>query len=110
MKQQYKAKMLRIHFIESDTWQGRPLHEAIIAQCNELGVDEAIAYRGLEGFGASTRIHHAHTLSISSNAPVMVSVIDTEEKIQQLLPRLNEMISGGLVAISAVEVLRYSRE
>jgi len=108
MKEQFRAKMLRIHFIESDKWQGEPLHQAIVNKCKELGLAGAIVYRGLEGFGASARIHHARTLSISKNAPIMVSVIDTEEQIQKLIPHLDRMIGGGLVAISSVEVIRYS--
>lgn len=108
MKDQFKAKMLRIHFLESDKWQGEPLHEAIVKQCRDLGLAGAIVYRGIEGFGASARIHHARTLSISKNAPIMVSVIDTAEQIQRLIPYLDQMIGGGLVATSDVEVIRYS--
>lgn len=110
MKAQFTGKMLRIHFIEADRWRGEPLHEAIVNKCRELGIAGAMVYRGVEGFGASARIYHARTLSISKNVPLMVSVIDTEEHIQKLLPFLDEMIGGGLVAISDVEVVRYSRE
>lgn len=108
MKERYQAKMLRIHFIEADKWRGEPLHEAIVKKCRELGLTGAIVYRGVEGFGASARIHHALTLSISKNAPIMISVVDTEEQIQQLLPYLDQMIGGGLVAMSNVDVIRYS--
>ncbi|MGA8940796.1 MAG: DUF190 domain-containing protein [Acidobacteriaceae bacterium] len=110
MKEQFRAKMLRIHFIEADRWHGEPLHEAIVKKCKELGIARAIVYRGIEGFGASARIYHAHTLSISKNAPVMVSVIDKEEQVDKLLPHLDEMIAGGLIAISEVDVIRYFRE
>lgn len=109
MKQQFQARMLRIHFTEADKWQGKPLYEAILQQCLDLGIAGAIVFRGLEGFGASARIYHARSLSISKNAPIMVSVIDTEEKIQALLPYLDTMIQGGLVASSTVEVIRYSQ-
>lgn len=108
MREQFQAKMLRIHFIEADKWEGRPLHEAIVSKCKELGLAGAIVYRGIGGFGASARIHHARTLSTSKNAPLMLSVIDTEEQIQKLIPHLDRMIGGGLVAISNVEVIRYS--
>ncbi len=108
MKEQFQARMLRIHFTEADKWQGEPLYEAIVAKCKELGLAGAIVYRGLEGFGASARIYHAHSLSISRNAPVMVSVIDKEEQIQKLIPHLDQMISGGLIATSNVEVIRFS--
>jgi uncharacterized protein len=109
MKHEFEARMLRIHFTEADRWEGKSLHEAIIAKCRELELTEAIVYRGVEGFGASARIYHARSLSVSKNAPVMVSVIDTEEQIQRLLPHLDRMITGGLVASSPVHAIRYSR-
>lgn len=109
MKEQFQARMLRIHFTEADKWQGEPLYKAIVAQCKELGLASAIVYRGLEGFGASARIYHARSLTFSKEAPIMVSVIDTEEQIQKLVPHLDKMIEGGLIATSKVEVIRYSR-
>src|ERR1700684_589342 len=108
MKEQFRARMLRIHFTEADKWQGEPLYKAIVAKCKDLEIAGAIVYRGLEGFGASARIYHARSLSISKNAPIMVSVVDTEEEIQKLIPHLDQMISGGLIASSSVEVIRYS--
>lgn len=108
MREQFQAKMLRIHFIEADKWRDEPLHEAIVKRCKDLGLAGAMVYRGIEGFGASARIHHARTLAISKNAPIMVSVIDTEEQIQRLLPYLDQMVGGGIVAISNVDVIRYS--
>src|ERR1700683_4053465 len=78
MKEQFPARMLRIHFTEADKWQGEPLYKAIVANCQELGLAGATVYRGLEGFGASARIYHARSLSFSKDAPIMVSVIDTE--------------------------------
>ena len=109
MKEQFKARMLRIHFTEADKCEGKPLHEAIVATCMDLGIAGAIVFRGIEGFGASARIYHTRSLSISKNAPIMVSVIDTEEQIEKLLPHLDRMIQGGLIASSTVDVIRYSR-
>jgi PII-like signaling protein len=109
MKEQFRARMLRIHFTEADKWHGEPLYKAIVAKCMELNLAGAIVYRGLEGFGASARIYHVRSLSISKNAPIMVSVIDREEQIQRLIPHLDEMIEGGLIASSNVEVIRYTR-
>lgn len=109
MKEQFPARMLRIHFTEADKWQGKPLYQAIVAKCSELGLACVTVYRGMEGFGASARIHHARNLSFLKRAPIMVSVIDTEEQIQKLIPHLDEMIAGGLIASSTVEVIRYSR-
>jgi hypothetical protein len=109
MKEQFQARMLRVHFGEDDRWQGKQLHEAIIAKCQELGMAGATVYRGIEGYGTSTRIHHASHWTFSKDAPVQLSIIDTEEKIQQLLPYLDAMVQDGLIAISTVEVIRYSR-
>jgi PII-like signaling protein len=106
MKLEGKAKMLRIHFGEDDKWHGRPLYEAIVAKCRELDIAGATAFRGIEGYGASSLIHKHH-LFRSSDRPIMVSVIDTEEKIRTLLPVLDEMVDEGLIAMSNVEVIRY---
>jgi uncharacterized protein len=109
MKEEFQARMLRIHFTEADNWQGEPLHEAIVTKCQELGLAGATVYRGIEGFGASARIYHARSLSFSKDAPIMVCVIDTEDQIQKLVPHLDLMITGGLIASSNVTVIRYSQ-
>jgi uncharacterized protein len=106
MKLEGKAKMLRIHFGEDDKWQGKPLYEAIVAKCRELDIAGASVFRGIEGYGASSLIHKAHLLR-SSDRPIMVSVIDTEQNINKLLPALDEMVDEGLIAMSEVEVIRY---
>jgi uncharacterized protein len=109
MKDQFQARMLRIHFGEGDKWQGKPLHETIVAKCMELGMAGATVYRGIEGYGASTRIHHASHWKLSKDAPIMLTVIDREEQIEKLIPHLDAMVEEGLVAMSRVEVIRYSR-
>lgn len=109
MKDQFQGNMLRIHFGESDKWQGKPLHEAIVAKCKELGMAGAIVYRGIEGYGTSTRIRHASHWTFSKDAPIMLSIIDTEEQIKKLIPHLDAMVEEGLVAMSRVEVIRFSR-
>lgn len=106
MKLEGKAKMLRIHFGEDDKWNGKPLYEAIVAKCRELDLAGATVYRGIEGYGASTLIRKAHLLR-SSDRPIMVSVVDTQEKINKLLPALDQMVGEGLIAISDVEVIKY---
>ena len=110
MKEQFQGRMLRIHFGESDRWQGKPLHEAIVAKCEELGMAEAIVYRGIEGYGTSTRIRHASHWTFSKDAPIMLSIIDTENQIDRLIPYLDSMVDEGLIAMSRVDVIRYSRE
>lgn len=106
MKLEGKAKMLRIHFGEDDKWQNKPLYEAIVMKCRELDIAGATVFRGIEGYGASTLIHKRHLL-FSSDRPILVTVIDTEEKVSKLIPALDEMVSEGLVAMSEVEVIHY---
>ena len=106
MKLEGKAKMLRIHFGEDDKWQGKPLYEAIVTKCRELDIAGATVFRGIEGYGASTLIHKKNLLR-SSDRPIMVSVIDTADKIRTLIPALDEMVDEGLIAMSEVEVIRY---
>jgi hypothetical protein len=108
MKEQFQARMLRIHFGENDKWQGKPLHEAILAQCQELGVASAVVYRGIEGYGSSTRIHRPSPWKFSRDAPMMVSVIDTEAQIAKLIPYLDAMVGEGLIVTSKVDVTRYT--
>ena len=110
MKLSGKAKMLRIHFGEDDKWKGKPLYRAIVEKCRELDIAGATVLRGIEGYGASTLIRRTHLLSFSHDAPVMVSVIDSEDKIQRLLPFLDEVVDEGLIAMSEVEVITASHQ
>lgn len=106
MKLVGRAKLVRIHFGEDDQWNGRPLYEAIVEEARRLDLAGATVYRGIEGYGASTRIHRKHLLT-SSDLPIMVSIIDEESKIQRFLPSVEAMVKEGLVAVSDVEVIRY---
>jgi uncharacterized protein len=101
------AQMIRIHIGEDDRWQGRPLYEAIVEEARRQDLAGATVYRGIEGYGASSRIHRKHLLT-SSDLPVMVCIIDEAAKIQRFLPLLERMVSEGLIAISDVEVIRYT--
>ncbi|MGB6484302.1 MAG: DUF190 domain-containing protein [Candidatus Acidiferrales bacterium] len=107
MKLSGKAKMLRIHFGEDDKWKNKPLYRAIVEKCRELDIAGATVLLGIEGYGASTLIRRKHHLSFSHDSPVMVSVIDSDDKIQKLLPFLDEMVDEGLIAMSEVEVIKY---
>ena len=102
-----RAKMIRIHFGEDDRWHGKPLYEAIVEEARRLDLAGATVYRGIEGYGASSRIHRKHLLT-SSDLPVMVCIIDEAEKIERFLPTLEQMVHEGLIAISDVEVIRYT--
>jgi len=110
MKIEGSAKMLRVHFGEDDKWNDKPLYRAIVEKCRELDIAGATVFRGIEGYGASTLIRRPHHLSFSHDAPVMVTVIDSDDKIQKLLPILDQMVAEGLIAISDVEVIKYSHQ
>jgi PII-like signaling protein len=110
MKEQFAARMLRIHFGEDDRWQNKPLHEAILAKCKELDIAEAIVFRGIEGYGSGSRARRSGHWSFSKDAPIQVTIIDTDGQINKLLPVLDAMIEEGVVATSMVEAIRYTRQ
>ncbi len=101
------AKMMRIHFGDDDRWEGRPLHDALVEEARRQDLAGATVYRGIEGYGASSRIHRKRLLT-SSDLPVMVCIIDTAAKIEAFLPTVERMVGEGLIAISDVEVIRYT--
>lgn len=107
MKQEFQGRMLRIHFGEDDKWQGKSLHEAILARCRELNIAEAIVFRGIEGYGAGSRIRR--TRHFSKDSPIQLSIVDTEEKIARLIPFLDAVVEEGVVAASTIEAIRYTR-
>jgi uncharacterized protein len=107
MKLAGKAKMLRIYFGENDKWKDKPLYRAIVEKCRELDIAGATVLRGIAGYGASSLIRRSHVFSFSPDAPVMVSVVDSQENIQKLLPFLDEVVGEGLIATSEVEVIKY---
>jgi len=109
MKEEFSARLLRIHFGEDDKWRGKPLHEAILTRCSELGIAEAIVFRGIEGYGSGSRIRRSGHWNFSKDAPVQLSIIDTEEQIARLIPFLDEAVEEGVVASSSVQAIRYTR-
>lgn len=102
------AKMLRIHIGESDRWENEPLSEAIVKKLRMLDIAGATVYRGISGYGAEQRVHQKSWFSLSSDLPVLITVIDTEEKIRTILPFLDEMVDDGLIALSDVEIIKYT--
>ncbi len=101
-----KAKMLRIHIGADDTWEGEPLHLALVKRFHQLDLAGATVYRGLEGYGASGRIHR-RAVWRSKDEPITVVIVDAAEKIERALPYLDQMVPSGLVAISDVDVILY---
>lgn len=107
MKLEGEGKLLRIFIGESDRWQGKPLYEAIVLAAREHGLAGATVLRGPMGFGANSRIHTAKIVRLSEDLPMIVEIVDVEEKIQTFLPLLDEMVSEGLITLEAVHVVRY---
>lgn len=104
------AVLLRIFFGEADRHGGAPLYEAIVMKAREMHMAGATVLRGPMGFGHSSRLHTAKILRLSEDLPLIVEVVDTEEKINTFLPILDEMMGSGLVTIEKVKVLRYGVE
>ena len=110
MKFSGEAKLLRIFIGESDRWHGAPLYEAIVRKVREMGLAGATVIRGVEGFGANSRIHTAKILRLSEDLPVLIEIVDKEDRIASVLPVLDEMIGEGLITMERVEVIKYTHE
>lgn len=107
MKTPEDGQLLRIFIGESDRWQGLPLYEAIILKAREMGIAGATMLRGMMGFGANSRIHTAKILRLSEDLPIVVEIVDRAEKIEGLLPVIDEMVQEGLVTLEKVRVIQY---
>ena len=101
------AILLRIFIGESDKWQHKPLYEAIVLKARELHLAGATVLRGPMGFGKSSRLHTSKILRLSMDLPLVIEIVDSEEKINTFLPVLDEMVGGGLVTIEKVKVVHY---
>jgi PII-like signaling protein len=99
--------MVRIFFGESDRWKHQPLETALLERLRKEGFAGATVFRGVAGFGANSMIHTTHLLELSTDLPVVIEVVDTEEHIERLQPILDEMLDDGLVTMEKVNVLRY---
>ena len=101
------ALLLRIFIGESDRHEHRPLYEAIVLKAREAQLAGATVLRGPMGFGAASRIHTAKILRLSMDLPMVIEMVDSEEKIRAFLPALEGMIGGGLITLEKVQVLQY---
>ena len=99
--------LLRIFIGETDHHDGLPVYEQIVMKARELGLAGATVLRGIMGFGAASRIHTAKLLRLSEDLPIVVEIVDTEEKIERLLPYLDLVVEEGLVTIEKARVLKY---
>ncbi len=105
-----QAKRLRIYIGETDHYKGRPLYHAIVMKAKELDIAGATVLRGLEGYGANSRIHTARIVDLSSDLPIVIEIIDSPEYIDKILPYLDEVVQEGLVTIDDVEVIKYGKK
>ena len=103
----HEAMLLRIFIGESDRWHHQPLYEAIVLKARELHLAGATVLRGPMGFGKSSVLHTAKILRLSMDLPLVIEIVDSEEKIQGFLPVLDQMMKGGLVTLEKVRVIDY---
>ncbi|HTX21436.1 MAG TPA: DUF190 domain-containing protein [Candidatus Aquilonibacter sp.] len=103
----HEAMLLRIFLGESDRWEHKPLYEAIVLKAREMHLAGATVLRGPMGFGKTSRLHTAKILRLSMDLPLVIEIVDTEEKINSFLPLLDKMMKGGLVTLEKVRVIDY---
>lgn len=105
-----KAKRLRIYIGEADRWNGKSLYQSIVLKAKELDMAGATVFRGLMGYGANSRIHTAKITDLSSDLPVLVEIVDSEEYIAKILPFLDEMVQEGMVTIDDIDIIKYGKK
>jgi hypothetical protein len=113
MKIAGEGKLLRIFVGESDRLRGHPLHSALVRKAREIGLAGATVWRGIEGYGARSRIHTASILRLSEDLPVLIEIVDSDERIRAALPEIERMLQeaggGGLITLEKAEVIRYTQ-
>jgi PII-like signaling protein len=107
MRTTKKAKLLRLHFGESERYQGKPLYEAIVHRCKEMKIAGATVFRGHEGYGETAEIHRHHL--IKKDQPIVVTIVDTPENLERLIPEVEAMMDTGMIATSNVEYIRIEK-
>ena len=108
MKLEGKAKMLRIIISEDDLWEGEPLYEAIVKRLVMTDIAGATVYKAIAGYGPHKRYHKKKTLTAHGELPILITVMDTEEKISKVMPILDELVGEGIVVLSDVNVIKYT--
>ncbi|MBI4464826.1 MAG: DUF190 domain-containing protein [Acidobacteria bacterium] len=99
--------LMRIHIGESDKWQGKPLYEALVEMFRRKGFSGVTVLRGVGGYGSSSRYHTEKILRLSQDLPIVLEVVEYAERVESILPRLDEMIGGGLITLEKVRVILY---
>jgi PII-like signaling protein len=101
---------MRVHVEERDKFQGQPLYERIVQLLRRRHFAGATAYRAVEGFGATGRLHHHEAWSLALDCPVIIESVDTDERIKSVLPELDRMIGGGVITLERVRVIMYRKK
>ncbi|HEY4580181.1 MAG TPA: DUF190 domain-containing protein [Candidatus Acidoferrales bacterium] len=99
--------LMRIHIGESDKWHGRLLYEALVELFRREGLSGATVLRGVAGYGSTSRYHTDKILRLSQDLPIVVEVVEDSERVERILPKLDEMIGGGLITLERVRVILY---
>lgn len=107
MELPHDSTLLRIFIGESDRWHHQPLYEAIVLKAREMHLAGATVLRGPMGFGKSSLLHTSKILRLSMDLPILIEIVDSEEKINAFLPAIDEMITGGLVTLEKVKAIQY---
>ncbi len=107
MKLPEDALLLRVFIGESDQYHGKPLYEQIVLHARKLNLAGATVLRGVMGFGADSRVHTAKLLELSTDLPMVIEIVDTEENINKLLPFIDETVTEGLVTLEKMRVIKY---
>ncbi|MGB6835542.1 MAG: DUF190 domain-containing protein [Candidatus Acidiferrum sp.] len=110
LKREGKAKLMRIYVGENDKWHDKPLYKAIVECMRSNDIAGVTVYQGILGYGANRRIHKGSSMGLSHDRPMMLSVIDTGEKLRSVMPLLDEMVKQGLVVLSDVDVIKYTHD
>lgn len=108
MKLEGKAKLLRIIISEDDKWEGEPLYESIVKRLIMNDIAGATVYKAIAGYGPHKRYHKKKTLTVHGELPILITVMDTEEKVNKVIPILDEMVGEGIVVLSNVDVIKYT--
>jgi PII-like signaling protein len=107
MKIEGQGLLVRIYIGEADQWHGKPLYQAIVERLRERGLAGSTVLRGIEGFGAKAHLHTTRILRLSEDLPVLIEVVDQEDRIRAILPELDGMVVDGLITLERVEVIAY---
>jgi uncharacterized protein len=107
MRLEGEGKLLPLFIGESDTWHGKPLYQAIIERVRQEGLAGATVLRGIEGFGADSRLHTSRILRLSEDLPVVIEIVDTPEQIDRVVPILDEMVGEGMLTLERVQIVSY---